>query len=110
MKAIYMQKGESLNYKNDTAAMIEAGDVVVFENRIGIAGTNIRPEELGSLHMVGVFRVPKKAGEEIKAGADLYYSADGMTTTAGADGAGVVGYAVSDSMADEEHVAIKLMG
>ena len=40
MKAEYVQRGEILDYTNQTGKTIEAGEVVVFGNRIAVAGTN----------------------------------------------------------------------
>lgn len=110
MKAIYYQKGESLNYQNDTDNPIEAGDVVVFGQRIGIAGTQIPAGELGSIHMVGTFKIPKKTGEKIEAGADVYYSAEGLTAVSGEVGDAAIGYAIMPAAADDSHVTVKLMG
>lgn len=36
--AVYIQKGDRIDYKNDTAAVIKSGDVVVMgTNRIAVA-------------------------------------------------------------------------
>ena len=61
MKAIYKQKGESLDYTNNGTAAIEAGELVVIEKHVGVAGCPIKAGETGSLHVVGVFEVPCKA-------------------------------------------------
>lgn len=84
MRATYIQKGDTLDYKNTTDTPIEAGEVVGFGNRVGVAGTVIRDGETGSLHMTGVFKLPKKTGESIALGADVFYTADGITAVAGA--------------------------
>ncbi|MFQ8681966.1 DUF2190 family protein [Enterocloster sp.] len=82
MKAVYVQRGEALDYANTTGKDIGAGDVVVFGKRIGIAGMPIPAGGLGTIHMTGVFRVPKKASEAIEAGADVYYTEDGFSAAA----------------------------
>lgn len=64
--AVYIQKGEALNYVNNTQSKIPANTVLLLGNRLGIAGCDIEPGELGALHVVGVFEIPKKAGESIK--------------------------------------------
>ena len=48
MNAEYIQRGESLDYKNETAKQINAGEVVVFGTRIGIAGTTIPLAQRGA--------------------------------------------------------------
>ena len=133
MKATYLQNGETLDYVNTTGKDIEASEVVVFGKRIGIAGTNIPSGALGTIHMTGGFRVPKKKGETIEAGADVYYAEDGFTAVeavgvfdiedakvgtakageaAAAESAAIVmsvaGYAVKKAEAEEETVVINL--
>lgn len=66
MKAEYVQRGEILDYTNQTGKTIEAGEVVVFGNRIAVAGTTILEGEIGTLHMTGVYRVPKKPVKQSK--------------------------------------------
>lgn len=81
-KASYWQRGETIDYINRGTMTIEANEVVALVNRLGVAGTNIAPGEKGSLHVTGVFGMPK-GSEEIAAGTDVYYSeADGLITTA----------------------------
>lgn len=109
MIAEYIQRGESLDYKNETGSQIEAGEVVIFGERIGIAGTTIPIGATGIIHMAGVFRVQKKDGEAIEKGATIYHSADGMTAIAGQDQP-IAGYAVDTSAAASKTVTIKLIG
>lgn len=85
MKAEYIQKGESLDYKNETEIPINAGDVVVFGTRIGISGTVIPSGRIGSIQMEGVFRFMKKEGEEIPAGTAVYFTEAGMTASQSAE-------------------------
>lgn len=80
-KAAYWQRGEALDYTNTGTKKIEANTVIVLGGRIGVAGMEISPGELGTLHVTGVYSIPK-GKEEISAGADVYYSeADGVITT-----------------------------
>ena len=58
-KAIYWQRGEDLDYKNGTSDTIEAGSVVSLKTRIAIAGMDIRPGEVGSIHVKNVFKFDK---------------------------------------------------
>ena len=64
-KAEYWQRGEAIDFVNSTDAKIEANQIVTFGNRVGVAGTPIEVGETGSLHVFGVFEMPKKEGEEI---------------------------------------------
>ena len=80
-KAAYWQRGEALDYVNAGTEKIEANTVIVLGSRIGVAGMEIFPGEMGTLHETGVYSIPKGNGE-ISAGADVYYSeADGAITT-----------------------------
>ena len=55
MKAVYVQEGKSLDYKNGSGTDILAGDVVIMGSRAGVAGTDIPVGLTGSIHMEGVF-------------------------------------------------------
>lgn len=120
-KAAYWQRGETIDYINQTEEMIEAGTVIPFGKRIGVAGTDIAPGETGSLHVEGVFEFPK--GEEsIEAGADVYLDITSMLLkmealalpSANAPYNSTVkdrvyaGYAVQDAQADAETVFVKI--
>lgn len=109
MKATYIQTGESLDYINTGDAMIAAGDVVALGTRIGIAGTDIPAGGLGSVHVVGVFELAKKAGDALTVGAAVYYSTtDGITTTEA--GNTPAGYATAAAAADAATARVKLLG
>lgn len=58
-KAAYWQRGETLDYVNNTGSIIEANTVIKLAERIGIAGTNINPGEKGDIHVCGVFEFAK---------------------------------------------------
>ena len=99
MKAEYLQRGEALDYKNGTEAAIPAGSVIELGSRIGVAGTDIPIGGLGSVHVLGVFSMPKKA-EEIKMGDALYFdskSEGGQLTKTGSEGTTPAGYAAADA-------------
>ena len=60
MLARYVQKGDSIDYRPDTA--VAAGDVIVIADLIGIARLDIEAHTLGSLAVVGVFDITKAEG------------------------------------------------
>ena len=72
-KASYWQRGETLDYVNAGENVIEANTILVLGSRIGVAGTDILPGEKGTIHVTGVYEVPKD-GSEISGGARVYYS------------------------------------
>ncbi len=83
-KAAYWQRGEALDYKNTGTAKIEANTIIVLGSRIGVAGMEISPGEVGTLHVTGVYSCPKVASAAINAGADVYFNPDAGEITGSA--------------------------
>lgn len=108
-KAAYWQRGEALDYKNDTDTKIEANTVISFGGRIGVAGTDILPGEIGSLHVTGVFEISKTAAGAIEMGTDVYFDGKGITDTEG-EGTSMAGYAAQAAAAADTVILVKLAG
>lgn len=108
MKAAYIQKGESLDYKNDTDTVVSAGDVVIVGSRAGVAGTTIPAGGTGSIHMVGVYKFPKNAAEAIAMGVEVYYTEDGITAVG--TGNVLIGYAAAAAAENDLFVTVRLQG
>jgi len=124
--AEYVQRGETLDYKNTGTDIIPADTVVTVGGRVGVTGTEIKPGEVGSLHMVGVFRVPKSGEGAVEMGQDLVFDGTGAAPAAvtlavaesdeGAEdptpaAIGVLmGYAAAPAQASDKTVLVKLMG
>ncbi len=72
MKAAFWQRGEAIDYKNTTKMTIPANTVVAIGSRVGVAGGDIPPGEIGALHVCGVFEMPKADEDEIQIGTDVY--------------------------------------
>lgn len=115
-KANYLQRGESLDFKNKTDATIEAGSVISLVTRIGIAGTDIVPGETGSIHVCGVFEIAKTKAADIPMGTAVFFDGAGITTDTddgAAEGASAyvpAGYAIADAAAADSKILIKLPG
>lgn len=116
-KAIYWQRGESLDYVNSTDAVIPANTVLKLAGRIGIAGTSINPGEKGSLHVTGVYEIPKTSENEIAMGTTVYFDDTGITEAAdnGQSGEAKVeytpaGYAAQKALAADTVILVKLQG
>ena len=77
--AVFWQRGEALDYLNSGSTTIEATTIVLYGSRIGVIGCDIAPGEVGSLHVAGVFRMPKTGTSAIAAGTDVYWDGDGIT-------------------------------
>ena len=105
--AVYWQRGETLDYQNTTEEMIAANTVVLLGKRIGVAGTDIPAGGAGSLHMTGVFEIPKKSGGSLAAGDNITFTdADGIDKAK----TDVMGYAVEAAAADAATAKIKILG
>lgn len=108
MKASYWQRGEALDYTNETENRIEAGTVLAIGKRIGIAGTDINPKEKGTVHVSGVYKFDKADKAEIKMGTEVYFKDEGIT--ASPDGNVPAGYAAADSVAESTRIYVKING
>ena len=108
-KAAYWQKGDKLDYKNTGTNKIEAGTIVSLNTRVGVAGTDIEPNETGSVVVEGVFVMPKATDAAIALGDAVYMDNTGnMTKTA--TGNTPVGYAVAAATESATSVVVKLLG
>ena len=109
MKARYVQRGEALNFLNSTETVIGYGEIVAIGNRMGGAGCDIPAGAVGTVHMTGVFELPKGA-EAVAVGADLYLNGEGVTGTAPKEGAVAIGYAAAAAAQGDGFVPVKLLG
>ena len=108
-KASYWQRGETLDYRNDTEEKIEANTIISFGSHIGVAGTDILPGELGSLHVTGVFEIDKTAAGAIEMGTEVYFDGAGITDAKG-EGMPLAGYAAQAADASDTVILVKLVG
>nr|DAI37038.1 MAG TPA: protein of unknown function DUF2190 [Caudoviricetes sp.] len=108
MTAMYEMRGEALDYKNETSADIKAGDIVTLgSKRIAVAGSDIDKNEVGAVHVTGVFAMPKKTASDVIAmGVPLFWDATGIALA----GTVEAGYAAAASKAGELTVKVKLVG
>lgn len=116
-KAAYWQRGESLDYMNGTTAVIEANTIIDLKTRIAVAGTSINPGEKGSVHVCGVYEIPKTGTAAVDMGALVYFDGNGITDAADngkSDSEAVAytpaGYAAQEADADAATVLVKLLG
>lgn len=107
-KAAYWQRGESLDYLNETTAVIEANTVIALSGRIGVVGTSINPGEKGSLHVTGVYEITKTGTDAIAMGATVYFDGTGITNVS-TDNT-VAGYAAQAAAASDAVILVKLQG
>ena len=107
-KASFWQRGETLDYKNSGAAVIEANTIIEFGTRVGIAGMDIAPGETGSLHVSGVFEFPKAASIDVTAGAEVYLDASSGNITTTSTSNTKAGFAVEEAGAADTTVLVKI--
>jgi len=107
--AIYIQKGETLDFINTGETDIEYNDVVSLTNRIGIAQEPISTESVGSVAVVGVYELPADATTAFVTGEALYWDATNakVVKTAGDIAAG---WAFADKAATGTTVLVKIGG
>lgn len=105
-KAAFWQKGESLDYVNGTGSTIEANTITVYGDRIGVIGTDIKPGELGSIHVVGVFEMPLSDAAAVAAGTEVYWDGSGITTTSTSNTK--AGYAAQAAKAGDDTILVSI--
>lgn len=82
MKANYVQRGETIDFVNSTAANISAGDVVALSTRVGIAATEIPVGTKGALNVMGVYDFPALTTESLTVGQAVYFKDGKIQATA----------------------------
>lgn len=107
-KATYWQRGETLDFTNSTENKIEANTIMAVGDIVGVVGTDIEPGETGSLHIAGVFEMPKKtASEVIDMGKKVYFDgSNGITATSTSNT--YAGIAAAESSATDTNILVKL--
>lgn len=76
MTGKYTQRGESIDFVNNTGATILPGEVVAYGDKFYVSGCLMKDGELGTLHTFGVFKFPC-------AEAGTFAPGDGVAYTAG---------------------------
>ena len=107
--AIYIQKGEILDFTNTGETDIEYHDVVSLTNRIGIAKESITTGSTGSVAVVGVYELPADTTAAFVTGEPLYWdetNAKVVKTT----GDIVAGWAFADKVTADSTVLVKIGG
>ena len=109
MSAKYWQRGEAIDYTATDA--LANGDVVDLATRIGVAGDDIPAGETGTVHIVGVFEIPK-ATVAVTVGQALYWdkAAKKITTDDTESANTPAGWAVAAAGSSDATVLVKLLG
>ncbi len=107
--AEFLQRGESLDYRNTTDAVIPNNTIIQIGSRIGVTGTVIPPGEVGSLHVGGVWEIEKTGTAAIEMGQIVYFDGTGITDAVG-DNNIEAGYAAAAAAAADTKIYVKLRG
>lgn len=110
--ATYWQRGEAIDFTNSGAEPIAHGQVVPLGTyRIGVAGCNIPAgaTKPGSLHVGGVFIMPKDDAA-IALGQAVYYDAANDVVTATETGNVPAGWAIAAAAAGDDAAYVKIGG
>lgn len=110
MKATHWQKGEKIDYTNNSGKLIENGTIIAIGSRVGIAGMDIPGGETGTLIVEGVFELPKGTTAAISLGDSVTYDADaGVVATQATDDTNpVAGWAVKEAATADSTVLVKI--
>lgn len=103
MKAVYVAKGETIDYTASTA--VSAGDVIFVGTLCGIAKHDIPAGAVGALAITGVYDMEIASATVVAAGAKLYFASGALTTTANDY---LVGTAIAASAAGSTVVRVKV--
>lgn len=106
MKARYVQRGETIDFKNTTESAITANDIVTLTNRIGIAATDIPIGAIGTVHVVGVYDLPAETVNAFTPGQTVYLS--NSTVVKDSTSGVVAGYAVEVKPANGTVARVKI--
>lgn len=106
MKAVYQQRGETIDFVNNTGAEIAANDVVTLTSRIGVAASAIPAGAKGAVHVTGVFCLPAETTNAFTVGQTVYLS--GETVVAASESGVVAGFVVEPKAANGAVVAVKI--
>lgn len=110
MKAVYVQRGESIDY-TPTSASVSAGDVVAISATgplFGIAKLDIAKDELGALALKGIYDIAKLKDDVVAIGAIVYWDADAGTATVTEGELKRIGIAIEAASATDTKVRVLL--
>ena len=108
-KAVYVQKGDTLNYTNlSSKDKILAGDVLVIGTKVAVAGCDIEVGQTGTVHVSGVYELPISS-LAVSMGEKVYWDSSNnvVTTTASHT---EIGYAAETVVSTATKIKVKLVG
>lgn len=105
-QAIYVQRGEAIDYKNASTKDFVANEVISLSTRIGIAGNDIPIGMIGTAHVTGVYDIPASTTEAFNVGQAVYWKDTMLVSTAA--GAVPAGWVVESKVTLKNMARIKI--
>ena len=109
MKATFVHEGDAIDYRPSEEK--PAGSVVVQNGLVGVTKRPLKEGELGSIHLTGVYELPKATGSDtaLSVGTAVYWNAsEGQVTTTATDNT-PLGRVTAEAGDDDETVQVKLI-
>lgn len=106
-QAVYVQKGEILDFTNTTEAEIGYNEIIPLGGRIGVSKEAIPVGAVGSVAVTGVYEVPADTVAAFVAGETLYWDAEAGKAVKTA-GDIVAGWAFADKAAAGSAALVKI--
>ncbi len=102
----YVHDGNAIDYTPGTA--VNAGDVIVQEDLVGVAKRDIAANEQGALHVCGVFDFEKDVGTAMTAGKLAYWDNTAKEATETATSNKLIGKIVASALAANTTVRVRM--
>jgi len=108
MTVEFIHAGDAIDYT--PSADVAAGSVVVAEDLVGVIKRSIKADQLGALHVSGVFDFPKQtgAGKDIAFGKKVYWDATPGVIKKGSGGGAVYAGKCVDQNATEDAETVRV--
>ena len=105
MQARFIHDGDAIDFLS--VSDIPAGSVVIQGSVVGITKVDITAGRLGALAVVGVYDI-EKSNVAVPLGSIVYWDATAKKAVVAASGNTRLGVAVSEAIADDETVRVRL--
>ena len=106
MSTNFIEKGEVLNYTAATKD-IASGELIIIGSIAGVAKTDIAVGETGSVHITGVYSLPK-AADSITQGSKVYWNTTHKNATTNKTDATLIGIATNNTISSDEFIHVLL--
>ena len=83
--AQFIQKGDIIDYTNNSETAIEYGQLVIGKDKVFVAAEEIAPGATGGVHASGVFELAAETTAAFEFGQKIYYDAENKGATATAE-------------------------